>query len=72
MPPPPTGAGLAQGRGIISFDIGFPLKTRTIPAATGTQNGNFEDISILNRPLQELLMGVETPIPPKMINGFWG
>jgi len=38
-----------------------------MPAATGTQNGNFEDISILNWPLQGLLMGVEIPIPPKMI-----
>jgi len=45
----------------------FPMKTLTLPAATGTHNRNFKDISLLQRPLQKLLMGVETPIPQKMI-----
>jgi hypothetical protein len=44
----------------------FPTKTHTMPAVTGTQNRNFADISLLNVPLQKLLVGVETPIPPKM------
>jgi len=39
-----------------------------MPSATGTQNENFKDISIINWSLQELLMGVETPILPKMMN----
>jgi len=43
------------------------MKTLTIPAATGTQNGNFKDISIVNEQLHELLMGAGTPVPPKMI-----
>ena len=38
-----------------------------MPAATGTQNGNFEDISILNRILSDRTVGVETRIPPIMI-----
>jgi len=42
----------------------FPMKTDTLPAATGTQNGNFMDISILNWPLQELLMGADPLITP--------
>jgi len=35
------------------------MKTLTMPAATGTQNGNFDGISILNRILSDRTMGVE-------------
>jgi hypothetical protein len=35
-----------------------------MPVAKGTQNENFEDISLLNRILSDRTMGVETPIPP--------
>jgi len=49
-PRPRVGAGLAQGGFFITMKRGFPMKTVTTPAAIGTQNGNFEDISILNRP----------------------
>jgi len=40
------------------------MKTLTMPAATGTQNGNFDGISILNRTFPDMRMGVETPILP--------
>jgi hypothetical protein len=49
------------------FFKGFPMKTLTMPAATGTQNGNFEDISLLNEQLHEFLIGAGTSTLPKMM-----
>ena len=51
MLPPPLGERGGHPRNFHASSKnsrGFPMKTNTMPAATGTQNGNTKGISLLN------------------------